>query len=276
MSNLAPTDTESPAEAPPDTSGSLMGDAVNMSVQNITEAGSFAKERAEELKNSVLEGNWSLRILVLLGALAMIITSVVGLLTDLYRIEAIGAIMDIYCILLGVTMILLEYGHQLSFFASIQPTLYKNFLFLKFVWGRGFFYFFAGTLKISQRYSMMNIIVGCCVCVLGLLLIYVGRSAASKLSDARRSQFSPEALENKFQETDIELKGSLDRDQFSILLGFVGMDLNRREVDAVFLQLDDETSGRVSFQAFLNWFNTEATENFSVVAATGEYTHMPA
>lgn len=263
-------------DASPSATGSFMGDAVNTSVQNITEAGSFAKERAEELKNSVLEGNWSLRILVLLGALAMIVTSFIGLITDMYRIEAIDAIMDIYCILLGMIMILLEYGHQLSFFASIQPSLYKNFLFLKYVWGRGFFYFFAGTLKISQRNPMMNIVVGCCVCILGLFLICVGRSAANKLAEARRSQFTPEDLENKFQESDVELKGSLDRDQFSSLLGSLGMDLNRREVEAVFLQLDDETTGRVSFDAFLNWFNTEAAENYSVIAAPGEYTHMAA
>eukprot|EP00980_Cylindrotheca_fusiformis_P031497 scaffold26464_cov117-Cylindrotheca_fusiformis.AAC.2 len=100
-------------------------------MNNITEAGSFARERATELKQSVLEGNCGLRILVLVGALAMMTTSIIGLVSDVYHIDTIGALIDIYCFILAVMMIILEYGYQLSFFAAIQPSLYKNALFLK-------------------------------------------------------------------------------------------------------------------------------------------------
>lgn len=260
---------EGQPETPVATGSYTMGDAVNSSVQNITEAGSFARERAGELKQSVLEGNWSLRILVLLGALAMMTTSFIGLISDVYRIDTISAIIDIYCILLAVLMIILEYGYQLSFFAAIQPSLYKNALFLKFVWGRGLFYFVAGTIEISQRHYM-NIGVGSYVCLLGFAFAIIGRSAAQKLADARRATFTAEQLREKFGESDEEMKGSLDMNQFAGFIKLLGMDMNRREVETTFLQLEED--GRITFDVIMEWWNTEATENYSV--APGDYTHM--
>jgi hypothetical protein len=278
-----PQDTPAAAEVPSYASGSASASAstsqgaapeggdgiVSSSVQNITEAGSFARERATELKQSVLEGNWSLRILVLLGALAMMTTSLIGLISDVYRIDIISCIIDIYCFILGVLMIILEYGYQLSFFAAIQPSLYKNALFLKFVWGRGLFYFIAGSIEISQRHYM-NIIVGSYVCLLGFAFVFIGRSAARKLAEARRSTFSPQDLKDKFGESDEEMKGSLDLNQFSAFVKLLGMDMNRREVETTFLQLEED--GRVSFEVILEWWDNEATENFSVIA--GDYQHM--
>lgn len=234
-------------------------------MQGINEAGSFANERIEELKQNLNEGNFGLRILVLLGALAMIITSIAGIVSDAYLIDAIAVIIDVYAFILAVTMIILEYGNQLSFFAAVEGSLYKNARFLKFVWGRGLFYFFAGTLELSRRH-FMNIFVGTYVSVLGLAFIIVGRSAANKLADARRSAFSSEELESKYQQADVEALG-LSREQFGVFIGLLGMDLSRREVETTFFQLDID--GRVPFDAILNWWNTNATEDFSVVP--GDY-----
>ncbi|CAJ1966024.1 unnamed protein product [Cylindrotheca closterium] len=253
-------------EAPSEGNTFSMGGVVG---GNIHEAGSFAKERAAELRLSVAEGNWSLRIFVLLAALAMITTSLIGLISDVYRIDTISAIIDIYCMILGVIMIILEYGHQLSFFAAIQPSLYRNALFLRFVWGRGLFYFVAGTIEISQRHYM-NIIVGSLVCLLGFAFAIIGRSASQKLAEARRSTFTMEDLRSKFNESDEEMKGSLDMNQFSSFIKLLGMDMNRREVETTFLQLEED--GRIAFEVIVEWWNTEATENFSVIP--GDYQHM--
>jgi len=249
--------------------GVSAGGVMGKSVENIHEAGSFAKERAVELRLSVLEGNWSLRIFVLLGALAMIVTSLIGLISDVYRIDTISAIIDIYCMVLGVLMIILEYGHQLSFFAAIQPNLYRNALFLRFVWGRGLFYVLVGSLELSQRHTM-NIIVGCYVCLLGVAFAIIGRSASQKLAEARRSTFTMQDFRGKFDESDEEMKGSLDMNQFSSFIKLLGMDMNRREVETTFLQLEEDA--RIAFEVILEWWNTEATENFSIVP--GEYQHM--
>mmetsp|Transcript_5865 Transcript_5865/g.13911 ORF Transcript_5865/g.13911 Transcript_5865/m.13911 type:complete len:292 (-) Transcript_5865:206-1081(-) len=271
----APMEIQPPAipteEAPAEGNGFSMPGMPGMGGVggNIHEAGSFAKERAQELRQSVAEGNWSLRIFVLLAALAMITTSLIGLISDVYRIDTISAIIDIYCLILGVIMIILEYGYQLSFFAAIQPSLYRNALFLRFVWGRGLFYFVAGTIEISQRHYM-NIIVGSCVCILGFAFAIIGRSASQKLAEARRSTFTMEDLRSKFNESDEEMKGSLDMNQFSSFIKLLGMDMNRREVETTFLQLEED--GRIAFEIIVEWWNTEATENFSITP--GDYQHM--
>mmetsp|Transcript_15304 Transcript_15304/g.20176 ORF Transcript_15304/g.20176 Transcript_15304/m.20176 type:complete len:257 (+) Transcript_15304:92-862(+) len=237
-----------------------------LSPQNVSEAGNFASQRAAEFKQNLNEGNWSLRVLALIGAMAMMSVSVLGILADLVRLNWIAVIFEIYCFLLGVVIIILEYGQQLSCFARMESGLYKNALFLKYVWGRGLLYFVAGTLELSQR-TFIDICIGLYVSFIGILFILVGRSAASKMAEARRSSVTSEEMQEKFAIADMDGKGSLTVEQFAALTKNLGMDLTRREVESAFIQLDCDKSGRVSYETVMYWWNNEAseTDDFQVV-----------
>lgn len=170
----------------------------------------------------------------------------------------ISAIFEIYIFILGIVMIILEYGRSLSFFSKLEATLYKHALFVKYVWGRGVLYFIAGTLTIALDH-LVALIVGGYVCLVGILFILVGRSTAKKLANARRSAVSPEQLQEKFAIADLDGKGSLSKEQFGRLItDDLGLDLTRREVESAFLQLDCESRGRVSYESVLKWWKDDA------------------
>eukprot|EP00978_Attheya_sp_CCMP212_P034909 scaffold149227_cov53-Attheya_sp.AAC.1 len=105
--------------------------------QNVSEANNFAKDRVAEFQQNVHQGNWSLRFLALLGGLSMVIVSILGFVSHVVYLHWISALFELYTLALGALIIILEYGRQLSFFKGVESSLYKNALFLKYVWGRG-------------------------------------------------------------------------------------------------------------------------------------------
>jgi len=239
------------------TSDSGIGAALSPS--NVMEAKNFANERAAEFRQNLNEGHMSLRLLALLGGLAMIVVSVMGFMSDAFMFKWISAVFQIYTVLLGFVIIILESGRQLSFFRRLENNLYKNALFLKYVWGRGLLYFFAGTLMISLS-DPLDVLVGLYFCAVGVLFWCVGRSAAKKMGNMRRSALNPQLLQEQFAAADKDGKGSLTMKQFRSLTDGLGMDLTRREVESSFSQFDCGPEGRVNYETILHWWNNDAAE----------------
>lgn len=231
-----------------------------LSPVNVSEAQGFAKEQAAEFRQNLNDGSMSLRLLALLGGVAMIVVAVLGVLGDLVMFRWISVIFQIYAFALGILILILESGRRLSCFVRLEQNLYKNALFLKYVWGRGLLYVFAGTLLFSLG-DMLDVIVGVYVAVVGVLFWLVGRSAAKKMSDLRRSAVTPQQLQSHFATADVDGKGSLTMQQFRSLTNSLGMDLTRREVETTFAQqFDCGEKERVSYDTILHWWNNDAVE----------------
>ena len=230
-----------------------------MTPQNAAEAGTFARETASDIKKNLSEGDWSLRLLALLGGLAMIVTSILGFIGNVLTLHWFSAVFEAYTFILGVIIVVLESSGKLSFFSRMENSLYKNALFLKYVWGRGVVYFIAGTIQISLR-NAVEVIVGAFVCFVGVTYIVVGRRTARKLGEIRRGACSPEDLQEKFAQADLDGKGALTLDQFRQLTKSLGLDLNRRETEAAFMQIDYSHTGRLSYESVHTWWTQEATE----------------
>jgi len=227
--------------------------------QNVSEANNFAKDRVAEFQQNVHQGNWSLRFLALLGGLSMVIVSVLGFVSHVVYLHWISALFELYTLALGALIIILEYGRQLSFFKGVESSLYKNALFLKYVWGRGVLYFVAGTLQISQR-DMVSVIVGLYVCVVAVTFVVVGqRAAARQLEELRRAAITPHQLQVLVATRSLESKASISIKQFQTLTNNLGMTLTRQEVETAFLQLEFDSQGRVRSEAVQKWYEEEAS-----------------
>jgi hypothetical protein len=113
-------------------------------------AGTFAKDQATELSTLASNGDFSIRILALLGAMAMLVVSVLGFLGKVLTLKFVSALIDFYIFVFAIITIILESGGKIPLPRSFEQNLYKYGLFLKFVWGRGILYFFVGTLLVSQ------------------------------------------------------------------------------------------------------------------------------
>lgn len=231
--------------------------SVGLTPTNLAEAKDFAQKQASEFRRNLDEGSMSLRLMALLGGVAMIVVSSLGILGDILTFRWVAVIFQVYALAFGGVMLVLESGQQLSCFKRVEAGLFKQALFLRYVWGRGLIYFFAGTLMISLG-NFFDLVVGLYVCLVGLIFIAVGRTAAKKLSDLRRSALSTSDLQEKFAMADTEGTGSLSLDQFRLLINGLGMDLTKREVESTFVLFG---VNRVTYDQFMQWWNNEAIES---------------
>ena len=117
--------------------------------ENIEAAGRYTKEKALELKTQAQEGDRSLRYMGLIGGVACILVGLFELTSRIMRLQLVGAVIDVYVIMLGSVIIVLE-GKDMFLSKRLVQNLNKYALFLKFLWGRGCLYFICGTLQLTQ------------------------------------------------------------------------------------------------------------------------------
>ena len=225
-------------------------------VVNETAETRLFSDLAEQAKN----GDVSIRLIALLGGLALIVTAIIEVLPKLFTLNVAGTFIELYTLIIGFVVILLEGKSQGIDVSKILPEtaivrLYKYGLFLKFVWGRGCLYFVAGTLIFTQG-SLLDWISGAYMMVVGVIYLYAGNRTVNKLQELRKALYSEDTLKSKFDEADTDGKGSLAFEQFVLLCQSLGMDLNRRESDAAFVHIDKSSDELLTYDEFAGWWNS--------------------
>eukprot|EP00978_Attheya_sp_CCMP212_P026904 scaffold89330_cov53-Attheya_sp.AAC.1 len=232
-----------------------------MTPQNVSEANTFAKDGVAEFQQNVHQGHLSLRFLVLLGGLSMVIVSIRSFALDMVDLNWywVPALFDLYTLSLGMLIIILEFdGRQLKFFKGVESGLYKNALFLKYVWGRGVLYFVVGTLQMSQQ-DIASVVVGLYVCVVAITFVLVGQMAAARQLEELRRASSPHQLQVLVATRSVESKASISIEQFQNLTNNLGVTLTRQEVEKAFLPHEFDSQGRVRSEAVQKWREEEAS-----------------
>jgi hypothetical protein len=247
-------------EATPLNTNAMMQSVNNMfTAKNMSVISSVAQEKWIEVRNSVQDGQLSIRLMALLSATALLLTSLLGLFGAILSFHISETIIEVYSILFGIIMILLE-SKQLNLPQKYLDKLYHYALFLKYVWGRGMCYLFAGSLHLLLDGSVLDYIVGGMIVLVGVVYIVVGKMATQKLKDLRKSLHSDAQIKNKFAAADTTKKG-LTLDQFKTLTDHLGLDLNHREAEVIFLHLDKSADGLLTYQEFQGWW-TDLEENY--------------
>jgi uncharacterized membrane protein HdeD (DUF308 family) len=228
----------------------------NMAVLSVV-----AQEKWTEIQNALQDGDISIRLVALISATALILSSVVGMIRSILSLNISQSLMEIYSLILGAIMILLE-SKQLHLPQKYLDKLFHYALFLKYVWGRGILYLLAGSLHLITQgsTSVMDYIVGAMVVLVGIVYIVVGRIAARKLKSLRNSLHSDAQLKNKFTHADTTKKG-LTLDQFKLLTDQLGLDVNHREAEIIFLHLDKSADGLLTYSEFQGWW-TDLDEDY--------------
>jgi hypothetical protein len=227
--------------------------------ENIERAGTYTRDKAVELRNQAQEGDQSLRVLGLMGGIATIGIGVLELITRFLRLDMVAALIDLYIVILGIIVVVLE-GKNILLSESFVEKIFKYAMFLKFLWGRGTLYFVCGTLQLYQI-DLLNLIVGVYMCFVGGLYIIVGQRTATKLKSLRKSIYSDHILQTMYCDADVDHDG-LDLLQFRGLCNSLGLDLTRRETEAAFahIQKSSNSSKKLSFQDFQSWWNESSAD----------------
>lgn len=108
----------------------------------------------------------SIRNLCLLGGAASMLSSLLGVVDIFGLASPIHYICNFYLLVFGATSVILEYGAASADRLGVIPMVDTYFKALTFVWGRGLFYIFQGTLTLASL-TVLNMIVGFYLCMIG-------------------------------------------------------------------------------------------------------------
>lgn len=217
-------------------------------------------------------GPRSLRLLSLIAGVVYTISGFVGLWTEALVAsgatattleEALAAkadagtwflrfILNFYIVLFGLVVSGLESRARIRG-VVFAVKVSDSFRLLTRVWGRGAVYQFLGFVALSQwrLEELSNIIGGFVMVGIGALNLIVGGLTAKALRGT--GSLSVDVANKKFDEADGDGDGLLDEGEFKSLMGSLGVDLNPRLLEAAFVELDINGTGRIDRREFLLW-----------------------
>mmetsp|Transcript_6757 Transcript_6757/g.13173 ORF Transcript_6757/g.13173 Transcript_6757/m.13173 type:complete len:257 (-) Transcript_6757:793-1563(-) len=223
------------------------------------EAAGYVKSKGNEIIEMAEAGPLPLRVLAFLGGIAMIAASIIDAVRGMWHLDVIHVMVSVYVCLFGALICVLEGAQFLpSRVTSVQGSLYNNARFLRFSWGRGLLFFFAGSLQFSH-WSMLNCIVGTLMMLLGIVSILTGRRAANKLGDLRRAIPDESALQRQFT-AHVSVDGFLDLENFTNLVGSVGLQFGQNETEAAFAAIDKDNDGQISYEDMKEWYQSSEAD----------------
>ena len=115
---------------------------------NASAAFDYMKEQMQSVHDRATSGPQSFRFLSLIGGGAMAAQAAMGSLGKFFSFSPLQACIEAYCFIFGVMIVILE-ARSLPGLTKFRKTLNENAKFLTFTWGRGIFYFVAGSLMFS-------------------------------------------------------------------------------------------------------------------------------
>jgi hypothetical protein len=222
----------------------------------------FAKEQIEKWKIAAKEGTVFLQVLAILFALcAFVVTLFVFINGDVY-FNITSAFCGFYTIVSSILILFLNFncnprsmdpGH---FQFRIRYHIVKSNGGLKYLLGRGFLYFFAGTMSVAlnHRITMGN---GMALMGLGLLAMIVGRHSILKYDVLKESLTDNSVIRNKFTESDSDHDGRINRDEFANLILTLGLDMESSQMKQVFRTIDIGREEKINFMTFRRWWLNE-------------------
>mmetsp|Transcript_7034 Transcript_7034/g.10393 ORF Transcript_7034/g.10393 Transcript_7034/m.10393 type:complete len:286 (+) Transcript_7034:45-902(+) len=236
--------------------------AAVLTKENADKAKVFAKAQYDKLKKIASDGNMSLTFLALVGGVAMMVTSIMGVVGRFLTLSWIGALFDVYIFFFGVLVVFLEWK-KFPGRDKYNMVIHTYFHFLDYIWGRGVLYFVAGSLQFSL-FGLLDLAVGGFMCFVGILYIIVGKIAHTKFVNAKEAMLSEHTIAAKFNEADVEDKGSINLEQFEIMTKSLGMELEKREVEIAFLEIPkvSDKEDRITLESFKNWWTKADTLDF--------------
>jgi hypothetical protein len=227
-----------------------------LTAENAGKAGDFLKVKAGELAKLATEGDRNIRNLAIVGGVAMVVTSAMGCIGNALRLHFLGALISFYTAVLGCVVLSLEATTILPTPQAWTIQLHHYALFLKYVWGRGYTYFVAGSLQASQ-WNLPDAIVGFLMMFVGVMYVITGRTTAEKLTKLRTKLCAPELLMSKFFEFDSARDGTLDREAFRRFMDSLdGLDLDHNELETAFTLIDTRHTDHISFDDFYAWWSS--------------------
>mmetsp|Transcript_18220 Transcript_18220/g.34565 ORF Transcript_18220/g.34565 Transcript_18220/m.34565 type:complete len:356 (-) Transcript_18220:75-1142(-) len=203
------------------------------------------------------EGSPFIRIPAFLGALALIVATVIALVMEPESWTAHSIVMSVCILFMSMFVLILDgrflASNPLSARAHLRNIMTRNFNIFRFLWGRGLLYIAAGILSVAQMWPV-NLYAGIYVICVGVVALSVGVHASRKFAALRNSLADESFLLLVFSNYDTDGDGYVSPSEFAILLADLGMELDDRYTLKAFNVIDTDNDRRVSFEEFSHWW----------------------
>jgi len=238
----------------------------NIDSDKAKEIASQAFFRMKEISQKAIDGDLNIRLLAILSAVCVLVTSITSITGRLITLHFVNAVIDFYTACFCLIVISIETNEKDciyfggSIIRSIHGFMSKNFQFFDHITGRGVFYFFIGTLKITQP-GLFSLLSGILMSVIGAMYCYFGHRASQVLKKSQVQFRSKEELKLLFHDTDHDNSGTIDLDEFKCLIQVLGLQLNKREMELAFMIMDKTQSQTIGFDEFTEFWERSKNDN---------------
>eukprot|EP01084_Bolivina_argentea_P080030 145010_1 len=171
--------------------------------------------QAADVIAEVRSGSVSTRLVASIGGASMVVSGIMSFIGDVFSLNFFNAIIQCYMVLFGVMVVIIEmglHGKNWKWGALIS----KNARFLCFVNGRGAFYFFIGTLALTE-WNLLRFVLGVYMMAVGVGLVWFGYLANKKLEAINGAAQNVSQLREMFDKYDKNQSNSLTTEELSQL-----------------------------------------------------------
>ena len=199
------------------------------------------------------QGPVVIQILAFVGGLAMVLTSLIDFQMELQKGEAISrafAIISIYTWAFGFFIMGMEGRVLMIEVQSLQMMISNYMKVFRFVWGRGLFYIFAGSLQYCLSAPFCTVCGGY-IMILGIAMVASGAYFTHSLN----LESGDGEIHAKFDFHDHDHNGYISKEQFKDLV--IHMNLwdgsEEADLDNEFRLVDVDNDGLVYYPDFKKW-----------------------
>ncbi|VEU40278.1 unnamed protein product [Pseudo-nitzschia multistriata] len=219
----------------------------------------FANAQLMRWKHAAEEGPIFIQVLAALAAIGAMTTTIYPLVTFYTVWTAPLCICALHTTVLCSLIVTFEMRawcvrNPMSLRARIRNLLVRYLNVLRFLWGRGLLYIFAGSMNITIYYKPYTSYSGFTLIALGILAIMVGGSSALNLEHLRLSLTDRSFLWSKFVEADSDSDNMINLTDFSNLIWSLGLELDDFYTYRAFSDVDKRSHSHITFDEFQYWW----------------------
>mmetsp|Transcript_25540 Transcript_25540/g.32170 ORF Transcript_25540/g.32170 Transcript_25540/m.32170 type:complete len:321 (-) Transcript_25540:589-1551(-) len=210
-----------------------------------------------DLRYLVEEGPLSFRSFGFIGGFFMILASSLDFIEDRVGgdFTPMANLVTFYLWFCGFLIIQLE-GRPFHFQIPFLYTIICEFFnFLRFVWGRGFFYFFTGCIQFFL-FTKYNMVCGVYFMCLGVFSIVFGYRASVKLANLRNNISNKADIAFLFHSFDKDRDGFLNAEEFREMLMSLDQDLDYNDFVAAMSAVDAGNNQQVAYSDLEGWWES--------------------
>jgi hypothetical protein len=191
-----------------------------------------------------------LQIVTFFGGVGMVLSS----MADFQLCWQVNVMISIYTWMFGLFIMGLEGRSVLVDIRSLHTIVSNYMKVFRFVWGRGLFLLFAGSLQFSLG-TDLSAIYGAFVMALGAILFSCGMIFKTIVQIRKEAVPRDSEVDTQFDSFDTDRDGFLTLEQFRDFAILVLQNFEELDYYAEFLKIDADSDGKVSLSEVKIWID---------------------